>query len=130
MAVKEPDLGELFECLVLRGHRLPLKNLSKPQRDYAAAWGGGVSSEFLSDCSDAVKEIQKRPGPRHEFSVIHRHPVGDGKTSLISVAVPGKMGNPDRPVPVIASEEEDNSGPRIVYEMLYAQRVSQEANSE
>jgi len=82
-----------------------------------------VSSEFRSEADDALRDLQKRSGSRHDFTVVHRHPSGDGKSSLVTVAVPGRGGEADKPIPVIASEEEDN-GPRIVFEMLYAQQVT------
>ena len=122
------DAGSAFDALVLprskAGTRLPFHRYSKPQEEYAERWAASVCEEFRYEAAEGVKELQQRAGPRHDFTVIHRHPTGDGATSVVTVAVPGRFGDEDKPVPVVRSDEEDSSGPRIVFEMLYAQQAA------
>ena len=117
------DWGDVFEALATGG-RFPLQDLRGYSKDYAVQWLRGVSSEFRSETADSLRELQKRPGrDRHEYTVVHRHPTGDGKSSVVTIAVPGRGGESDKPVPVIASEDEDDA-PRLVFEILYAQQVN------
>jgi len=111
------DAGVIFDALVL-GNKLPLHHLKGDAKAYAASWASLVADEFRSDAADGVKDLQQRAGPRHDFTVVQRG------AAVVTVAVPGRFGADDRPVPVIPQDDEDQGGgPRIVYEMLFAQQV-------